>query len=242
MLEQVRIVLVGTTHPGNVGAAARAMKNMGLADLVLVAPKAGVFPSEEAAARASGADDVLARARVCASLDEAVADCRLVVGASARLRSIPWPVWTPREAAPRLLAEAARGPVAVVFGRERSGLTNRELERCNALLHIPANPAYPSLNLAQAVQVTAYELRMAAQGTPPAEALPEAATAAEVEAFFAHLERALVAIGYLNPAAPKQLMRRLRRLFLRVRLEHDEVSLLRGILTAAERLAPRREP
>lgn len=239
-LANIRIVLVGTTHPGNIGGAARAMKTMGLSALHLVDPRQ--FPSAEATARASGADDLLARARVHASLDEAVADCGLVFGASARPRTIPWPVMDARETALRALAEAAQAPVAVVFGREHSGLTNEELERCNYHIHIPANPEYSSLNLAAAVQVVAYELRVAALQGASVEAKEEPpATAEEVEGFYRHLEQTLVDIGFLDRDNPRQLMRRLRRLFGRVRLEATETNILRGILTAAQgRKGPRR--
>ena len=158
MLSNIRIVLVHTSHPGNIGATARAMKNMRLEQLVLVQP--AQFPSAEATARASGADDLLARARCCATLDEAVADCALVIGASARLRSVRWQEFDPRACAQEVLQASAHAPVALVFGREQSGLTNEELERCHALVHIPSNPEYASLNLAQAVQVLAYEVHM----------------------------------------------------------------------------------
>ena len=230
----VRIVLVGTTHPGNIGAAARAMRTMGLDRLSLVAPRE--FPSPEATARAAGADDVLESARVCATLDEALAGCRFVIGASARLRALPWPAVTPREAAPRLLAEGAHGEAAVVFGRESSGLTNEELARCHALLHIPTNPEYSSLNLAMAVQVVAYELRLAAleEGAPEQERTDPLASAEELERFYGHLERTLVAAGFLNPANPRHLMLRLRRLFNRALPEENEVRILRGVLSALE--------
>jgi len=229
-------VLVGTTHPGNIGAAARAMCTMGLDRLTLVAPRE--FPSEEATARAAGADQVLADARVCASLAEALADCRFVVGASARLRGLSWSTVSPREAAPRLLAESRDGEAAVVFGRESSGLSNDELASCHALLHIPTDAGFSSLNLAMAVQVVAYELRLAmldqAAPQPATERLDPLATIADLERFYAHLERALVDAGFLNPANPRHLMLRLRRLFSRALLEEKEVRILRGILAALE--------
>ncbi|NHA15633.1 RNA methyltransferase [Thioalkalivibrio sp. XN279] len=235
----VRIILVGTTHPGNIGATARAMCTMGLDRLTLVAPRE--FPSPEATARAAGADAVLEQARVCATLEEALAGCRFVVGASARLRAVPWPAVTPREAAPRLLAESAHGETAVMFGRESSGLNNEELARCHALLHIPTNPEYSSLNLAMAVQVVAYELRLAALGEAPPEQerVDPLAPAEELERFYEHLERTLVDAGFLNPANPRHLMLRLRRLFNRAMPEEKEVRILRGILSALE---PRRMP
>jgi tRNA (cytidine32/uridine32-2'-O)-methyltransferase len=230
----VRIVLVGTTHPGNIGATARAMHTMGLERLTLVAPTE--FPSVQATARAAGAEDILEQARVCSGLDAALADCRFVIGASARLRALPWPAVSPREAAPRLLAEAAQGEVAVVFGRESSGLSNDELARCHALLHIPSNPEYSSLNLAMAVQIVAYELRLATLeevGTA-VERVDPLASLEDLERFYEHLERTLVAAGFLNPDNPRHLMLRLRRLFNRALPEDKEVRILRGILTALE--------
>jgi TrmH family RNA methyltransferase len=232
MFEQIRFVLVETSHPGNVGAAARAMKTMGLGRLVLVRPKG--YPSAEATARASGADDILAAARVVPELDAALAGANLVLGTSARLRSMTWPQLDARGAGAMMGVEAERGEVAVVFGRERTGLTNAELDRCHYLLHIPVSPAYPSLNLAAAVQVVAYEIRMARLGqTGSAEytaATP--ATAERMAGLFDHLERTLAEIGYLDPANPRYLMRRLRRLFNRARLGDEEVNILRGILSA----------
>lgn len=237
MLSNIRIVLVHTSHPGNIGAAARAMKNMCLDQLVLVQP--AQFPSAEATARASGADDLLARARCCATLDEALADCALVIGASARLRSVRWSELDPRAAAEQALQASDVAPVALVFGREQSGLSNEELERCHALVHIPSNPEYASLNLAQAVQVLAYEVHMAhlTQSTggwqaPPPEFPP--CTAEEMERFYAHLEQTVIDLEFLDPARPGQLLRRLRRLFQRARLDTNEMNILRGILGAAQ--------
>jgi TrmH family RNA methyltransferase len=233
----VRIVLVGTSHPGNIGAVARAMKNMGLDSLHLAAPEAP-FPSPEARARASGADDVLDRTVTHASLDEALADCGFALGLSARLRSLPWPVVEPREAAVVALEKAAEAPVALVFGREKSGLTNEELARCQALVHIPANPDYSSLNLAMAAQIMAYEIHLAARaGLQVDRAASEypPATLEEMEHFYRHLESAMIGAGFLNPANPRHLMRRLRRLFNRARPDQNELNILRGILSA---LAP----
>ena len=244
MLSNVRIVLVNTSHPGNIGAVARAMKNMGLTSLWLVQPAA--FPHAEATARASGADDLLAQARVCASLEEAIADCALVVGASARRRSIPWPELDPRVCAEHMLREVAAAPVALVFGREQTGLSNEELDRCQYLVHIPSNPEYPSLNLAAAVQVLAYELRYASDVPPSGEHWREhpPVSAAEMEQFYAHLERVLVALEFLDPDNPRHLMRRLRRLYHRARPDQNEINILRGILTATEAClrATRRTP
>jgi tRNA (cytidine32/uridine32-2'-O)-methyltransferase len=237
MLDNIRIVLVNTSHPGNIGASARATKTMGLAQLYLVQPKD--YPSAEATARASGADDLLARAVVCEDLDQALAGCRWVVGASARLRKITVPPRLPRDCARQARAESGQGEVALLFGREQSGLSNEELDRCHALVHIPTNPEYGSLNLAMAVQVLAYEVRMAHledDWRPPpdiGEQTPLAA-AEEVERFYAHLEETLLELEFLNPDNPRQLMRRLRRLFGRVRLDRNEVNILRGILSAAQ--------
>lgn len=233
----IRVVLIGTSHPGNVGATARAMKTMCLDQLYLVKPQR--YPCAEATARASGANDLLDRARVCANLDDALADCGLVIGASARLRTLAWPQLDPRQAAEHIREASRQAPVAVLFGRENSGLTNEELERCHYLMHIPGNPEYNSLNLAAAVQVVAYEIMMAALAHDAAapqtrvEEERDFASAAESEAFYAHLEQVLVEIGFLDPAQPRFLMRRLRRLFVRARLDKNEVNILRGILTAA---------
>jgi tRNA (cytidine32/uridine32-2'-O)-methyltransferase len=233
-MQNIRIVLVETSHPGNLGAAARAMKTMCLERLYLVRPKR--YPHAIATARAAGADDVLARAMVCDSLDEALRGTLLVIGTSARPRSLAWPRLAPRDWAHRIIAEAAAGEVALVFGRERTGLSNTELDRCHYVASIPCNPAYQSLNLAAAVQVMCYELMMSANGSADATAARSAepwAPAEEVELFYRHLEQTLIALEFLNPANPKHLMRRLRRLFNRARLTRNEVNILRGILTAA---------
>lgn len=231
----LRIVLVETSHPGNIGAAARAMKTMALDRLWLVRP--GAFPSAEASARATGAADLLHRARVCDTLEEALAGCGFVVGASARQRSLPWPVLTPRECGSRLVREAVSGETAVVFGPEQSGLSNGQLGLCHSLVQIPTNPDFGSLNLAMAVQVIAYEI-MVARGGEERFASPREtplATADEMGLFFDHLERALTAAGFLNPANPRHLMLRLRRLFARAEPDQNEIAILRGILSA---LAP----
>lgn len=238
-LQRIRVVLVGTSHPGNIGAAARAMKTMGLCDLYLVAPEQ--YPHAEATARASGADDLLAQARVVPALEAALQGCSLVFGASARPRTITWPALAPRECGARATAAAAAGEgVALVFGRERTGLTNRELERCTYLVHIPANPEYSSLNLAAAVQILAYEMRVAA--TAPGDfALSDQppATVEELEGLYGHLERTLIDLDFLDPHNPRQLMRRLRRLFNRAHLDRMELNILRGMLTAAQKRAGR---
>ncbi|MGM0914412.1 MAG: RNA methyltransferase [Pseudomonadota bacterium] len=245
MLERIRIVLIGTSHPGNIGATARAMHNMALSDLALVAPRCEPITADSVS-RASGADHLVHGARVVDTLEEAVADCTLVVGASARSRTLPWPMLSPRELGDRLPQELADpdARVALVFGREDSGLTNAELQRCHAHVHIPTNPDFSSLNLAAAVQVLAYECRQAwLTGEPAAPVEPDQALAthAELEHYFAHLERTLVAIGFHDPATPRQLMARLRRFTLRARPERMELNILRGILSDTEKLAPPRE-
>lgn len=238
MLANVRIVLVGTTHPGNIGAAARAMKTMGLSRLCLVAPS--LYPSAEATARASGADDLLTGAKVCSDLDTALQGCRLVFGASARLRRVEWPQVDPRECARRTAEEAHDGDVALVFGRESTGLSNAEMDRCHFLVHVPANPEYSSLNLAAAVQVLSYEIRQACvvDAVPAVQMHPQdrqMATAEAMAGFFAHLEQTLYDLEFLNPDHPRKLMRQLRRIFNRARPDLVELNILRGILSAAQR-------
>lgn len=238
--QKVRIVLVDTSHPGNIGAAARAMKNMGLRRLYLVEPK--LFPHADATARASGADDLLAQATVCASLDEALAGCSLVVGASARLRNLQAPLLDPRQCAEQTLKELSAdesAECAIVFGREHSGLTNDELGRCHHLVHIPSDPEYSSLNLAAAVQVVSYELRMASlveQGDDiSVEESESLAPAEDMARFYEHLEQTLVDVGFLDPENPRIMMQRLRLLFNRSRPNVTEMNILRGILTAAQK-------
>lgn len=234
LLSNTRIVLVQTSHPGNIGAVARAMKTMCLEQLVLVQPSR--FPHAEATARAAGADDLLARARCVASLDEAVADCGLVLGASARLRSMRWSELDPRQCAQQVLEALAHTTVALVFGNEQSGLSNAELERCHALVHIPSNPNYRSLNLAQAVQIICYELHSAWLAGRWQASEPEfpLCTSAELERFYQHLEQTVIELDFLDPAQPGQLMRRLRRLYQRAQLDSNEMNILRGILTATQ--------
>jgi len=238
LLPRIRIVLVATSHAGNIGACARAMKAMGLSQLVLVNPVR--FPDPEATARSVGAEDVLTRASVFDSLDAALADSQYVIGTSARNRRIPWPLLLPEEAARRAVQAASVSEVSVLFGRERTGLTNDELDRCHALVNIPTDPGFSSLNLAAAVQVVAYELRRAALAVPasagtgdPAAMLGERlATDAEVQGFLQHLEQLLIDTEFLDPENPRLLMRRLARLFNRVELTANEVNILRGILAA----------
>ena len=233
MLSNIRVVLVNTSHPGNIGAAARAMKTMGLTRLCLVEPKN--YPDADATARASGADDVLASAQVCADVDEALQGCRFVIGASARSRSIPVPLINPGECAEMLRTESVAGDVALLFGCERSGLSNPEIDRCNYLVQIPANTEYSSLNLAAAVQIICYEVFVAHESESAANELPEHVPVAadEMERFYTHLEETLVALDFLDRSNPRMLMRRLRRLFNRARPDTNEVNILRGILTAA---------
>jgi len=230
-LERVRVVLCETSHPGNIGAAARAMKTMGLSRLVLVKPKH--FPHADAEAFASGALDVLRAAVVRDSLEEALAGTVLAVASTSRHRDLTHEVVDCREACKRLVQVASHDEVALVFGPERTGLTVRDVNKCQLIAVIPANPDYASLNLAQAVQVFGYELRMSAGGI--AQRVPQSsvpATHDEVEGFYRHLEEVFHASGFLDPLEPKRLMQRMRRLFARSRLEKEEVNILRGFLRA----------
>ena len=231
LLSHIRVVLSHTSHPGKIGAAARAMKTMGIVSLYLVKPKK--FPDAEADAMASGAADVLRNARVCNSLAEALHGTIHVLAVSARRRELAYVSAAARNAAQALVSAAQQGEVAVVFGTEMSGLTNEEILQCRALAHIPADPACSSLNLAAAVQVMAYEARLAALGAPllpPDEFVP--ARHEDVENFYVHLEQSLLASGFLDPANPRRLIPRLRRLFGRARLEQEEVNILRGMLNS----------
>ena len=230
MLSNIRIVLVETSHPGNIGAVARAMKNMCISELYLVSPK--IFPSADATARASGADDLLASAVICSSLSEALADCHIIVGASARSRTITVPSESPRACAERVVIAAQDKKIALVFGRENSGLKNHELDLCQTLLSIPSNPAYSSLNLAAAVQVVCYELLIASQQDLPAveKLAAPLASAAQMESFYEHLYQALNDIGFINPDKSTSIMRRLRRVYHRATLDTKELDILRGIL------------
>jgi tRNA/rRNA methyltransferase len=230
-LERVRIVLCRPSHPGNIGSAARAMKNMGLADLWLVDPRR--FPDREADWLATGAADVLRSAHVCARLADALGDCVAAYAVSARPREWSLEVLAARDAAARILNDAANGPVALVFGNESAGLTNDEMLACQRLVHIPANPAYSSLNLAQAVQVLSYELRLAAGlGAVAAASRLPPATVADMEGLYAHLDQASLASGFQDPQRPGRLRDRWRRLFSRIPLEREEVNILRGLLKA----------
>lgn len=242
----VRIVLVGTQHPGNIGSAARAMKTMGLSRLVLVAPEK--TPDRDTQAMAAGADDLVGAAPVFATLAEAVADCRWVLGCTARNRRIQLEPLHPRDAARRALLAAANGPVALVFGRERTGLDNDELQLCHAAVHIPSDPAFSSLNLAAAVQVLAYELRCAVLEAAGADAQPVvamrtappgegSASHAELEGLFGQLAETLEQIDFHKGRAPESAMRKLRRLYLRANLDSADIRLLRGVLADAQRMA-----
>jgi tRNA/rRNA methyltransferase len=232
-LSRIRVVLSRPSHPGNIGAAARAMKNMGMARLVLVRPRR--FPDPEARAMASGALAILQSARVCADLDEALAGTVFSVALSARPRELSHAPLDARAAAREIAEAALEGEVAVVFGNETAGLSNVEVMRCSRLARIPASEEYASLNLAQAVQVMAYEVRMAALAPAAAASRSDPAAHEEIEQFYAHLERSLTASGFLYPRAPRKLMERLRRLFARARLEKVEVNILRGMLAAWDR-------
>ena len=235
ILEKVRIVLVGTTHPGNIGAAARAMKVMSHEKLYLVTPK--VFPSAEATARATGADDILAKAVVCSDLKEAISDCELVIGTTARTRTLPWPVVTPRECA-ETVADEKYSNVAIVFGRENSGLSNEEIELCNLVLQIPSNPEYSSLNLASAVQIVCYEINLRSKyessDNPVEEDFTDLVTQEKMELFYEHLENCLIDINYYDTENPKLLMHRMRRLFNRTQMEESEYNILRGVLSRVQ--------
>lgn len=238
MLENVRIVLIGTSHSGNIGSAARAMKVMGLSQLVLVAPECE--RDGQALALASSASDIMNNARIVNTLEEAVADCQLIVGSSARNRHLDWPMLTPREMGQQVIKEAKNAKVAIVFGREKTGLTNAELQTCHFHANIPANPNYSSLNLAMAVQTLSYEVRMAwleSQSAQQSERQEESeyALSKDLERFYVHLERSLKTSGFIIKNNPGSVMNKLRRLFNRARPEQHELNILRGALTAFER-------
>lgn len=244
MLDNIRIVMVNTTHSGNIGAAARAMKNMGLSRLYLVDPIAVI--DDDAVQRSSRAEDILSATTVCATLEEAIAGCGLVVGTSARSRTIPWPLMSPRQCADRAAQAAAAGnEIAVVFGRESRGLTNEELHLCHAHVHIPTDESFSSLNVAQAIQVLCYELRLAALGESASGEGQRwgvdwdypMATHEQLNGMLQHMEQTLVEIGFLDPNTPKQLMSRMRRLFQRAAPDRMEINIMRGMLAAVQRTA-----
>ena len=239
MLENIRIVLVNTSHPGNIGAAARAMKNMGLSRLYLVDPKQ--HPTFESYSRAAGADDVLGNAVITASLADALSGCVWVAGTSARERAVQWPLYDPRECAGLCLDQAVQGDIAIVFGRERTGLTNEELEMCNGLVHIPTNPEYNSLNVAAAVQVLCYEMRMvflsntgvAVEKTrTQKEDMP--ATSDQLEGMYQHMYQMMEDVKFFGKTNPEVIMRRLKSLYNRAQTTKREVAILRGIFSAAQ--------
>jgi len=241
MLQNIRIVLVETSHTGNMGSVARAMKTMGLTNLWLVNPL--VKPDSQAIALAAGASDVIGNAQIVDTLDEALAGCSLVVGTSARSRTLPWPMLDPRECGLKSVAEGQQAPVALVFGRERVGLTNDELQKCHYHVAIAANPEYSSLNLAMAVQVIAYEVRMAwlatqEKGETTDEKEDEVAypLVDDLERFYGHLEQTLLSTGFIRAGHPGQVMNKLRRMFTRARPESQELNILRGMLASIEQL------
>ena len=238
VLSNIRIILVGTSHPGNIGAAARAMKTMGLSRLYLVSPKD--FPCAEATARASGADDILSQAEVCLSLPEALQGCGMVIATTARTRALSWQVIEPREMAKKVVDIAGEQDCALVFGHERSGLSNEELDLCQAAVMVPTNEDYSSLNLAAAVQIISYEIRQAVLGideeSHESDQTPMA-NSDQMEGFYEHLEQTMIDIDFLNPDQPKFLMRRLRRLFNRTVMEESEVQMMRGLLSASQKQA-----
>jgi len=244
MLSNIRVVLVGTSHPGNIGSTARAMKTMGLSTLYLAEPR--VEPDGHSVALAAGASDILKHAVRVDSVAEAIADCSLVIATSARSRTLDWPMLEPREAGEKLVTSASLGSVAIVFGRENNGLTNEELQQCNYHVAIPANPEYTSLNLAQAVQIICYEARVAhlaqvqqdfekAKPVGYVEPVDEYPFAQERENFFGHLEQTLLSTGFIVKQHPGQVMTKLRRLFSRARLEKQEMNILRGMLTSIDK-------
>jgi len=244
LLKNIRIVLVNTSHPGNIGAAARAMKNMGLSRMYLVEPKD--FPSLEAIRRSAGAIDVLDDAVVVDNLNAALSGCVWVAGTSARLRTIEWPILSPGECVANAQQHIEQGDIAIVFGRENSGLTNEEMERCNALLHIPTNPDYSSLNLAAAVQVVSYEFRQALSKMPAVKAKGNKhyqdalANADQLEGMYQHLYDALESLDFFGSNNPEVMMRRLKGMFIRANTTQREVSIFRGICAAIEGKKPRR--
>ncbi|MGY0218738.1 tRNA (cytosine(32)/uridine(32)-2'-O)-methyltransferase TrmJ [Endozoicomonadaceae bacterium StTr2] len=239
MLDNIRVILINTYHPGNIGSAARAMKTMGLKNLWLVQPQ--TFPAPEATSMAAGATDLLEQAHIVETFDEAIADCSLVIGTSARDRRFPLPQLTARECAPKAIKEAASSQVALVFGRETMGLHNDELYKCNIHVSIPANPEYPVLNMAAAVQTLCYELyqsnlELQQEAYPAVQEEPYPHTE-DMERFYQHLEKALYDIGFIVPQHPGVIMTRLRRFFNRSRPEQKEIRILRGILTSAQKAA-----
>ncbi len=243
MLADIRIVLVNTSHTGNIGSAARAMKTMGLSSLYLVDPISP--PDGKSSALAAGAGDVLANAITVSTLEEAVSECGLVVGTSARSRTLPWPMLTPRECGHKLVVEAEKYPVALVFGRENNGLSNEELQQCHFHVCIPANPDYSSLNIAAAVQTLCYEIRVSHLDIESAQhgasAVAEYPLSEDLERFYIHLEKTLKDVDFIVPNHPGMVMTKLRRLFNRARPEVQELNILRGILASIDKNNPNKE-
>lgn len=243
MLERVKVVLVGTTHSGNIGSAARAMKVMGLSQMVLVDPQCQV--DAQAIALAAGASEIALNAQIYPTLEAAVADCGLVVGTSARSRTLEWPMLEPRECGEKLISEANQHSVAMVFGRERTGLTNDELQLCHYHVCVPANPEYSSLNLAMAVQLLSYEVRMAylalQQSSQSSTLQEEYPRHQELERFYAHLKQVIMQTEFISAQQPGQVMNKLRRMFTRARPEAQEINILRGILTSVQKSISRKE-
>ncbi|EPH6345928.1 tRNA (cytosine(32)/uridine(32)-2'-O)-methyltransferase TrmJ [Vibrio cholerae] len=243
MLERVKVVLVGTTHSGNIGSAARAMKVMGLSQMVLVDPQCQV--DAQAIALAAGASEIALNAQIYPTLEAAVADCGLVVGTSARSRTLEWPMLEPRECGEKLISEANQHSVAMVFGRERTGLTNDELQLCHYHVCVPANPEYSSLNLAMAVQLLSYEVRMAylalQQSSQSSTLQEEYPRHQELERFYAHLEQVIMQTEFISAQQPGQVMNKLRRMFTRARPEAQEINMLRGILASVQKSISRKE-
>lgn len=241
ILDNIRIVMIHTSHPGNIGAAARAMKVMGLSDLCLVNPKS--FPDDQANAMSANATDILDNANVVSSLAEAISDCQLVIGSSARHeRTLSWDIQDSRECGETIAQHAANVKVALLFGRESSGLTNDELAVCQHLVHIPTNPDYSSLNVASAVQLLAYECRIASLQTVPESNSKteknledEQVTSEELDGFFQHLKQVMEEVEFLDPENPKHLMTRLRRLYLRSSMTRSELNIQRGFLAAIQK-------
>ncbi|MGL4224685.1 MAG: tRNA (cytosine(32)/uridine(32)-2'-O)-methyltransferase TrmJ [Vibrio sp.] len=237
MLDRVKVVLVGTSHSGNIGSAARAMKVMGLSRMVLVDPQCQV--DAQAIALAAGASEIALNAEIYPTLEAAVADCGLVVGTSARSRTLEWPILEPRQCAEKLIAEAELHSVAVVFGRERTGLTNDELQRCHYHVCVPANPEYSSLNIAMAVQLLSYELLMAWLALKPNQDPHQVESAyphhQDLERFYQHLQTVITQTEFISAQQPGQVMNKLRRMFTRARPESQEINMLRGILTAVQK-------
>ncbi len=233
--KNIRIVLVETSHPGNIGATARAMKTMQQENLYLVNPK--IYPSAECTARATGADDVLQKAIVCQTLEEALKDCSMIFATTARDRSIQWPIHEPRECAKTILSASSNTNVAIVFGRERSGLSNEEVDLCNRVVQIPANKEYSSLNLASAVQIICYELQILSISDEDSSSTDEEnflASHEDMERFYEHLLTTMTDVGFYDPEQPKKLSRRLKCLFNRALLNQTELNILRGFLAATQ--------